>query len=122
MEIKVLKDKILLREKNDVLRLFLYGKLLEKGIRPLENDINILLELYQFGGFYNKEQRNQFIQNCLHKAYRRSAQSVSNTLSTYTKLNVLKKPKNSKRFLNEEYLPTVDCDKLVLQSLISHSN
>jgi hypothetical protein len=122
MEIKVLSDKILLSDKKDVLRLYLYGKLLQKGIRPMENDMNVLLELYQFGGYHNKEQQQRFVEDCLKKGFKRSAQSVNNTLSLYTKKGVLQRPKNSVRTTNEQFLPLIDCDRLVLQSIISHQN
>lgn len=122
MEIKILSDKMLLEDKKDVLRLYLYSKLLQYRIKPYENDISILLELYQFGGYNNSEEQNNFITTCLEKKLKKSAQSVRNTLSKYTKLKVLHKPKNRVITLSDEFIPPVNCDKLVLQSTISHKN
>lgn len=122
MEIKVLQDKILLKDKKDVLRWYLYGKMLQYGIKPFENDLNILLELYKFGGYNNAEEQQNFIQLCLDKKLMRSGQSVRNTLSKYTSLKVLDKPKSRILRLNEKFIPRVDCEKLVIQPLISHQN
>jgi hypothetical protein len=122
MEIKVLQDKILLQEKKDVLRWHLYGKFLQYNIKPFENDLDILLELYEFGGYDNAEEQSLFIERCLTKGLRKSSQSVRNTLSKYTKLKVLDKPKNKKIHLSDKFIPQVKCDKLVLQPLICHTN
>lgn len=122
MEIKVLSEKILLKEKRDVLRLHLYTKLLEHRIKPFENDIDILIELYEFGGYNDSETQAAFINLCLSKKLRKSAQSVRNMLSAYTKLKVLEKPRNRVLKLSETYIPKVVCDKIVLQPLISHKN
>ena len=122
MAIRLLEDKMLLSDKNDVLRVYLYSKLLQHGIRPYEKDMDFLLELYQFGCYNSTERQNEFIKLCLTKKLKRSGQSVRNTLSKYKNLNVLRKPKNRMIEFNEEFIPTVECDKIVLQSLISHRN
>lgn len=122
MEIRKLSDVMLLKNKEDVLRLFMYGKLLESGIRPYENDINILLELYNTGGYNNSSEQLSFINLCIKKKMKRTDQSVRNTLSKYTKLKILEKPKNSMLKISDAFLPKVECDKLVLNPLISHRN
>ncbi len=121
MEIKAFKETVLLSEKRDVLRLHLYFKLIEKHIKPFENDINIMLELYEFGGYSNSEEQNNFIKNCIDKKLKKSPQSLRNTLSKYVSMGVFKKPKNTILYINEEFLPKVQCDKLILQHTISHA-
>jgi hypothetical protein len=122
MEIKVLSDKILLGERSDVIRLYIYAKLMEYGIKPYEHDVNIILELYIIGGYSNKKEQSKFIQTCLEKRFKRTEQSVRNTLSKYTSLKVLHKPRSLALILSEDFLPEIICDKLVLQPLISHIN
>src|SRR5688572_19384311 len=120
MQTKSFSDTVLLPRKKDVLRLHLYLKFLQFGIKPFENDINIILELYSFGGYKTKEEQEKFIQICLDKKLKRSAQSVRNTLSTYVTRKVCDKPRKSVLSLNEKFIPRIECDKLVLQHIVSH--
>lgn len=122
MEIQKLSEKFLLEDKKDVLRLYLYSKLLQHKIKPYEKDIDILLELYLFGGYNSTEEQTLFIKRCLEKNYKTVPQSVRNILSKYTKLNVLKKPKNRVLQINEEYIPSLNCDKLLAEYIITHKN
>ncbi len=121
MEIKALKEKVLLEDKRDVLRIHLYFKLIENGIKPFENDIDIMLELYMFGGYSNREQQSKFIETCIKKGLKKSSQSLRNTLSKYVNMGIFDKPKNTILSINEKYLPKVDCDRLILQHIISHA-
>lgn len=121
MKIKAFSDKILLPEKKDTLRVHLYLKLLENGIQPFENDIDMILELYSFGGYSSKENQRKFFDMCLDKKFKKTEQSVRNTLSKYTMMGVLVKPKNLTLSVNEKFIPRVECDKLVLQHVISHA-
>lgn len=121
MEIKSFRETVLLTEKRDVLRVHLYFKLIENGVKPFENDIDIMLELYMFGGYSNSSQQSQFITRCLEKGLKKSSQSLRNTLSKYVNIGVFDKPKNTILRVNEKYLPKVECDRLVLQHVISHA-
>lgn len=121
MIIKKFSDTVLLPTKRDVLRLHLYFRLLEHNIRPFENDIDVILELYLFGGYKNSEEQNRFISTCIDKGLRKSAQSLRNTLSKYVSIGIFEKPKNTILYINPKFIPNVDCDKLVLQHTISHA-
>ena len=121
MEITALKDKVLLGNKRDVLRIHLYFKLVENGIKPFENDMEIMLELYIFGGYSNATQQANFINNCIKKGLKKSSQSLRNTLSKYVSMGIFEKPKNTILYVNEKYLPKVECDRLILQHIISHA-
>lgn len=121
MNIKQFSDIVVLAKKEDVIRLHLYTRLLQYNIKPYENDIDIILELYQFGGYSNGEEQSLFIQHCLDKKMRKTAQSVRNTLSKYTKLKVFNKPRNKMLKIDEKYLPNISFDKLVLQHSVTHS-
>lgn len=121
MNIKAFSDKVLLPKRKDVLRVHLYFKLLQYGIKPFENDMDIMLELYLFGGYRNAEEQAKFINLCMEKGLKKSDQSVRNTLSKYVSMGVFEKPKNTVLNLSEKYIEKVDCDKLVLQHVISHA-
>lgn len=122
MIIKSFLDKILLPDKMDVLRVHLYLKLTQYGIRPHENDMNIILELYCLGGYESAEKQDLLFKLCLDKKFKKTEQSIRNTLSKYTDLGVLNKPKNLHLSVNEKFIPNVQFDKLVLQHAISHAN
>lgn len=121
MEIKSFSDKVLLGEKRDVLRLHLYFKLLQFGIKPFENDIDIILELYLFGGYSNSQEQAEFIDICMQKGLKKSEQSVRNTLSKYVNIGIFDKPKNSVLSINDKFIPKVECDRIVLEHKISHA-
>lgn len=121
MEIKALKEKVLLVDKKDVLRIHLYFKLVENGIRPFENDMEVMLELYMFGGYSNSDEQALFIKTCITKGLKKSSQSLRNTLSKYVRMGIFDKPKNTILSVNEKFLPKVECDRLVLQHIISHA-
>lgn len=121
MIIKSLHDSIVLPTKRDVLRVHLYTRLVENGIQPFEKDIDIILELYCYGGYTEETQKN-FFNICLEKKFKKSEQSIRNTLSTYTSLGVLEKPKNRQLFVNRKYIPKIECDLLVLKNPITHAD
>lgn len=121
MTIKSFIDKVLLPDKKDVLRIHLYSKLVQYGIRPFENDIDIMLELYLFGGYSNTEEQTQFIDLCIKKGLKKSPQSLRNTLSKYVNIGIFEKPKNTILYVNDKFIPNITCDKLVLQHTVSHA-
>lgn len=122
MVIKSFPDKILLTDKRDVLRVHLYLKFVQYGIQPFENDIDIVLELYCFGGYETGQKQEEFFDICLQKKFRKSKQSIRNALSKYTNLGVFEKKRNKTLIVSEKYIPNVECDKVVLQHIISHAN
>lgn len=121
MVIKAFTDKVLLPEKKDTLRIHLYLKFIQYGIQPYENDIDMVLELYTFGGYTDSSKQEEFFDLCLQKKYKKSKQSIRNTLSKYTSLGVFEKPKNTTLAVSSKFIPNVDFDKLVLQHTISHA-
>lgn len=122
MVVKSFSDRVLLKKRIDVLRLHLYMRFLQYGIKPFENDMDIIIELYMFGGYNTPEGQSKFIQTCLKKKLKKSDQSIRNTLSKYVSLGIFNKPKNSTLFINENFIPKVDFDKLILQHTISHAD
>lgn len=121
MVVKVFPDKIILPERRHVLRVHFYLKLVQFDIQPFENDIDIVLELYLFGGYKNAGEQEKFFDICLEKQYKKSKQSIRNTLSKYTHLGVLEKPRNTSLFVSSKFIPAVPFDRLVLQHVVTHA-
>lgn len=121
MEYKLITDRVLLPNKKDVIKVHLYLKFIQYGIKPFENDLDIILELYLFGGYKNTEEQSRFIKLCIDKNLRKSEQSVRNTLSKYVSNGVFEKPKNASLYLSNKFLPDIKFDKLILEYFISHA-
>lgn len=121
MVIKAFPDKIILPSRKDVLRVHLYLKFIQYDIQPFENDIDIMLELYLFGGYKNAGEQDKFFDICLEKQYKKSRQSIRNTLSKYTHLGVLEKPRNTSLHVSPKFIPSVAFDRLVLQHVVTHA-
>jgi len=122
MEIKQFLSKVILPEKKDVLRVHLYLKFLQYGIQPYENDMNIVLELYNFGGYSNSQKQEEFFDLCLEKKFKKSKQSIRNTLSKYTNLGVFEKPRNTSLSVSEKYIPQAEFDRLLLVQTVTNAN
>lgn len=122
MVAKSFSEKIILKTRRDVLRLHLYKKFLQHGIRPYENDISIIVELYCLGGYGDEDRQEQFFTMCIQKKLKKSRQSVRNTCSKYTSLGVLEKTRNLSLHVSEKFIPSIEFDKLFLQDIISHAD
>lgn len=121
MTIKSFPDNVILNTRRDIIRVHLYTKFLQYGMQPIENDISMIVDLYFYGG-YTKETQQGFFDLCLEKKYKKIIQSLRNTLSKYTKLGVLEKPKNRELFVSTKFIPKIDCDLFVLQQNITHAD
>lgn len=121
MVIKAFEDVILLQEKRDVLKIQLFTKMVQFGIRPMEGDIDVIIELYLLGGYKGTEEQSKFISSCIEKGYKKTDQSVRNTVSKCIGNGILEKPKNTITFVSNKFIPPVECDKLVLSHKVSHA-
>lgn len=121
MNIKLIKEVMLLKNRKDVLRLHIYTKLLSVGVIPYDKDLDVLVALYEFGGYKNDTQQQNFFKLCLDDSLKKSVQSIRNTLAKYTKIGILDKTKNNVRFISEKWLPTLNGDKIVLDYKISYN-
>jgi hypothetical protein len=121
MQIKAFSDKILLPDKKDVLKVHLYQKLIQNGIQLFDNDIDMIVELYSFGGYTNSGGQAKFFEICLDKKYKKTEQSIRNSISKCINLGILEKPKNLKLSVSDKFIPNVEFDRLVLQHTISHA-
>jgi hypothetical protein len=121
-EIPVVQDTIKLDSKRSVMRLLLYVKLLENGIKCSEKDLEILTELYEFGGYHSHQEEVLFFAKCIDLRFRRSNQSLRNVLTRFKKLGVIKKLKIHQRQISPTYLPDIKSDKVGLMFFVSNAN
>ena len=121
MEIKAITDRVLLKNRREVVKLHLYFKFLQHGIKPYESDLDIIVELYLFGGYKNAEEQNKFLGLCKSKKLRKTDQSIRNTISKYINMGVFEKPKNRMLKISDRFIPSLECDRIVLEHIISHA-
>lgn len=120
MNVNKIAEVMLLKDKRDVLRIHLYSKLIQKDIIPYDKDLDVLINLYEMGGYSNEKEQTQFFNSCINKKYKKSIQSIRNTLALYTEIGILNKPKNKKRFVSESWIPSSMDSILFLDYKISH--
>lgn len=118
------ESTILVPSKKDVLKIVLYVKLLLKGIKPFDNDLDILVELFDFGCYHDKDSQTRFFEILLEKKLRNSVASARNKISDFTEKGILFRPyKNAIRF-TKDFLPTIDYvpEKVGFISKITHAS
>lgn len=99
---------ILLNTRKDVIKTVLYVKYLMKGLKPFDNDLDILAELFEFGCYSGKKTQTQFFDILLKKELRNSIASARNKISELTQKGILFRPhKNAIKF-TIDFLPTLD--------------
>lgn len=103
------EDKpIILKDKYNVLKIYLTMKMLEMGHVPFDNDIDILCELYFHGGYSDVKDKKRFYKTIIDKEFRNSEQSVSNKLTEFFgKQYIYRRDKNVVE-LNYEFFPKLD--------------
>lgn len=122
MSFYILEDNIILNNKHDLVCAHIYLQFKKDGVSFSENDINILAELYISNGYKNKAEQDLFFKMCLNKKYKKSFQSIRNTLNNYTNLGFLLKPKNLQRFVNVSLIPKIDAGNIGAIYKLSYAN
>jgi hypothetical protein len=115
---------ILLSSKKDVIKTVLYIKYLLKGLKPFDNDLDILTELFEFGCYSGKDEQTKFFDILLQKELRNSVASARNKISEFTEKGILYRPfKNAIRF-NEDFLPNINYNpqKIGFISKVTHAS
>lgn len=98
---------LILNTKKDVIKVVLYVKMLINNIKPFENDLDILFELFEMGGYSGDEEKSTFYEMIIEKKLRRSSDSLNNKLTEFVTNGILSRcGKNCLRF-NDDYLPTL---------------
>lgn len=112
--ITLFKEKLELKDKDDVIKLHIIIKSYEKGFNLSEADIDSLIELNNTG--YN----SQFFNNCLEKRYFKSEQTVRNSVAKMTNFGILYYKKRGERFISKEFIPDIPGEKLIMQYLVGN--
>ncbi len=119
--IPVIEDRIRLPNKRQVLRLFLYTKLTERNIPFSDSELEVLMELYELGGYFSIEKEKELFGNCIAQRFRTSHQSIRNVLTKFVNYGVIKKPKIHQRYISPDYLPTIDSDIVGVMFFVSNA-
>ena len=112
--IQLFKEKLELREKDDVIKLHIMIKSYEKGFNLSEADIDSLIELKNTG--YNSE----FFENCITNKFYKSEQTVRNAVAKMTNLGILSYKRRGERNINKEFLPDISEEKVIMQYIIGN--
>lgn len=96
---------IMLKDKKRVLKVYLYVKMLEKGFIPFENDLDILSELYFFGGYEGDKEKKEFYKLLIDKKLRGSDQSTSNKLTEFSENGIIERVEKNTVRLDYEFFP-----------------
>jgi hypothetical protein len=115
---------IILKSRKDVIKTILYIKYLLKGLKPFDNDLDILSELFEFGCYSGKEDQTKFFDILLKKELRNSVASVRNKISELTNLGVLYRPHKNAISFTKDFLPTLESipEKIGFISKITHAS
>lgn len=104
-----IEENIIFPLKDDLIFTHFYLQMKKRNIEVSPKNLSLLVELYKIGGYSTKEQQTAFFNTCLEKKYKQCIQSIRNTLNEYTEQGILTKPKNSQRFVREDFsLPYQD--------------
>lgn len=112
--INLFKEKIQLKEKDEVIKLHIIIKCYQKGFNLSEADIDLLIELNKTG--YTPE----FFINCIEKGYYKSEQTIRNAVAKMTGLGILTYKKRGERFVTPEFIPALDSNQVIIQYLIGN--
>ncbi len=115
-----IEETITFPEKDSLISTHFYLQLRKHDIPISPKDLGLLVELYKIGGYSNKEEQAQFFDTCLRKRYKKTVQSVRNTLNKYTEKGILLKPKNSQRFISESFSPAYNNTRLGIIYKMTH--
>lgn len=112
--IDFIKEKVQLKDKDDVIKLHIIIKCYEKGYNLSLADICSLVELSKSG--YNET----FFENCLKQKIYKSEQTIRNAIAKMTNLGILTYSKRGERKINKEFIPDFKSDRVIFQYLIGN--
>lgn len=107
-----IEETIIFDDKDELLSAHLYLQLKKRGIHISPKDLALIVELYNQGGYSTKFEQDRFFDSCLSKKFKKTTQSIRNTLNKFTKIKVLSKDKNYERYINKDFLPTLNDSKM----------
>lgn len=99
---------IILQSKYQVLKTYLFLKLLReegKDMPILENDLDILVELYFAGGYSGEKEKKWFYKKLIDNNLRKSEQSISNKLTEFSEKGYIIRSGRNEITLNYNFFP-----------------
>ena len=104
---------IILQSKYEVLKTYLFLTLLKdrkqkqyrEDMSILENDLDILTELYFAGGYSGEKEKKRFYKLLIHKDLRKSEQSISNKLTEFSEKGYIVRSGRNEVTLNYSFFP-----------------
>lgn len=124
MDVPVIQNKLRL-DKIDLIKIHLFIKLISNKVNSnfSDREVDILAELYIFGGIEDKESSDKFIEHCYKMGLSKigASNSVRNALSKGRKHKVVKRKKANYWKIDKDYLPEFDSDTIVLKYLLTNA-
>lgn len=100
---------IILRNKSEVLKIYLFLQLLknrkDNSLHILENDLDILCELYFTGGYSGEKEKRWFYKKLIDKGLRKSEQSISNKITEFADKGYIVRSDRNEVTLNYSLFP-----------------
>lgn len=125
----------ILQNKTEVLKLYLFLKILkdrkvysmpnEDDLPILENDLDILCELYFSGGYSGEKEKKKFYKNLIDKNLRKSEQSISNKLTEFSERGYIIRSDRNEISLNKSFFPkesNEDIEGIGLMLKVAHAS
>jgi|SRR6478609_1640978 len=97
-DVDMVNSTIVLKDKQSVVKLLLYIKFFEKGIKLTSNEISIVALIV------DNESKKEVIDEAIRLKYVKSVQSGENFISKLVRLGVISKISPGKRKVGSEYL------------------
>lgn len=118
IEIPIIEDKLILSKK-ELIKIHLYIKMVEKGIDKefSHREMDILAELYCFGGTQDKINLQEFFNHCFAHGFSKegAAHSVRNALSKGRRFKIIKRKKANFWQIDKDYLPPLSSSFLAFK-------
>ena len=128
--VTLLETKIKGTNKLNVVRLSIYSKLIENGILSefTNREVDVLANLYLFGGTEDKESLVRFADDCFEKGFTEEQKgkstygnSVRNVFSKARKLGVIKRKKVNDWRISKLFLPEYEgTEYIAFKALVSN--
>ena len=123
MNVPLIENKLRL-ERKDLVKIHLFIKLISNKVigHFSDREIDILSELYMFGGIEDKETSDNFLNHCYEIGLSKvgAANSIRNVLSKGRIYKVVKRKKANYWKIERDYIPEFESDKLVLKYLLTN--
>jgi hypothetical protein len=107
---------IILRNKFEVLKTYLFLQIIRnrhvEDLSIIENDLDILCELYFTGGYSGEKEKKWFYKRLIDKGLRKSEQSISNKLTEFAEKGYIVRSSRNEVTLNYSFFPKEQLEEI----------